>query len=168
MQEVIIQRVITVWARTKGVPIGAELRARLPMAYALPKGLLRSASPCFHHAVTRAESDDYRAAQSWQTCQKPCECLGIAPSVGLLALRGELKVMFMWNEQCGLPRREPFNLRIRSGQWVSVRYNGGFPSRDRVRYEERAVNVAFQVAPDPGLFLGIAPTEVVDRRVLLK
>lgn len=66
----------------------------------------------------------------------------------------------------GAPRRAPPpKLRLSPGAWGRVRYNGRFVGFDEPWYEEKTVNLAYQLAPVRGLFTQSQPTARLDAQV---
>ena len=164
---VIIQRLMTLWQKRKR-DVTRDVREAFPSACALPAALLACDRLCFHHGVTRVDANHYLASERWLECDQPGSCLGFTPSISLQPSDAGLEIAFVWRDECGLPKRSAWRTRVKAGAWARILYNGRFESNGVVRYEEKVLNIAFEMNPSQTLFERTTPAFVMDTRADLK
>lgn len=160
----VVQRIVIRWGRRRRGAADRELRARLPRALPLPPAALAANTGCIRHFVTHArvgsKPTELVEADSLLCVRRTGGC-----SIALREVDGLLEVSFGPGDE-GTPRRPaPPKLMLSPGTWGRVRYNGRFAGFDEPWYEEKTVNLAYQVAPTRKLFTHTQPTALLDAQV---
>lgn len=115
------------------------------------------------------ESTDYAV----KDVSKAEDEIGVGPglhtqSVSLNRLTDALEINFEWIPECGKPPRRSWTLGVAPGTWVRIRYNGRFVSHENPWYEDKVLNIAFEMVPWREMFESATPAQVVDIRADLK
>lgn len=145
---VVVQRIDLIWDKRKRDVSSRELRARIPRACALPDALMHSSGSCLKDIRGIVVCDD-----------KLSTARGSATSaIRLSRVGAELEVAYT-GEDAGEPLRPRKSMRLPSGRWMRVQYNGRFqptsPERgESVSYKHTIINIAFGMKPVVNLFLG--------------
>jgi hypothetical protein len=159
---VLVQHIVLRWSRRQRGAVDRERRARLPRALPLPIGVLARAL-CVRHLVTCGRyptKPDERVEADALLCVKRGAC-----SIDLREVDGVLLVSFGTGDEGAPQRLAPPPLALAQGTWGRARYNGRFVGFDEVWYEEKTINIAYDVPPARGLFTSTAPHALLDAQV---
>jgi hypothetical protein len=163
---IVVQRIVTTWSKKTRGADGRETRARLPRVYPLPDAALVIRARCVQHVISRSAHDGYRVNEGVQEDTSLRTKPGISPtSIVLREHDGMLDVLFVPEGDAGIPRRAAAPIRLTPGSWGCARYNGRFQAFDDPWYEEKIVNIAYEMPLARALFTSDGPTATLDAEV---
>jgi len=161
---IVVQRILIRWNRRQRDGADRERRARLPRAVPLPPAALDARASCVRHFVTH-ERVGSKPVEQVEADELLCVRRTGANSITLLERDGLLEVSFVLGDEGAPQRQAPPKLALAVGTWGRARYNGRILGFDNPWYEEKTINIAYQLPLTRGLFTKTEPAALLDAQV---